>query len=159
MNCRKSEGGYLLLETVVAMAVLSIAILGVNAALREALVTRAQARDYTHARFLLEEVMSRYELMDVVQETREAGDFGEEHPRFRYEVVIEAEEIPLPEEVGALPEAYRQQIEQMQQPLGKVTATIYWTRSGQPFQRQATTFVRPSRFWTRPEDEYAVPGR
>ncbi|UCC16519.1 MAG: hypothetical protein JSU58_09150, partial [Dehalococcoidales bacterium] len=64
---------------------LSIGLVAVNRAFGEALLVRAQARDYTQARFLLEERMGELELQPVLAEGTASGNFGKEFPRFRWE--------------------------------------------------------------------------
>ena len=71
MRARRKEG-WVLIETLVAMVLLSVGVLAINRALRESLQTRAIAKDYTTARFLLDEKMGELEMQPVLNE----GDGG-----------------------------------------------------------------------------------
>ena len=51
-----SRFGYIFVETVVAMGLLSLSAFVIQNALRQAMITRAQAQDITSARFLLEKI-------------------------------------------------------------------------------------------------------
>ena len=50
--------GYIFVETLVAMAILSVSAIVIQESIRQAILARAQAMDYTTARFLLEKVMA-----------------------------------------------------------------------------------------------------
>jgi Tfp pilus assembly protein PilV len=95
MTGRHSRCGYILLEAVAAMAVLSIGLLAVNQGMREALRTRGQARDYTQARFVLEDVMGRLLFEPLLAEGTKSGTAGEgELSRFRWSYTVSRVEIP-----------------------------------------------------------------
>ena len=67
----RSKAGYILVETVVAMVVLSIGIMTIQSSLRQIIIASGQARDYTQARFLLEELVEKllFEPEFTVEET------------------------------------------------------------------------------------------
>lgn len=137
------RNGYALLETIVAMVVLSIGILAVNQAMRNAVLIRAQARDYTRARFYLEDIVSRMELQPVIEEGTWRGAC-EGDSRFQWEVKVTTEPPPLPK--GVAP-AVLAKISKDRGPLRHVRVTLRWTRAGQPFHRTAHLLlpaVRPA---------------
>ena len=147
MSQRRTCGGWILLETVVAMAVLSIGVVAVNKAIGEALVTRALARDYTQARFLLEQKLAEVEMQPVlVADTRDKGGYGEEFPRFTWFWDVRAVEMPVP----SLPEGLVTLIGQRFEPpvpyLGRLSVTVRWTRKGNTYERVLETLLPPERF-------------
>lgn len=153
-----NRAGWVLVETLVALIVLSIGVIAVNRAMQEGLVTRAMARDYTQARFLLEQVMGELELQPILAEgARKAGDFGEAHPRFSYAWAVSRVDIPQP----ALPPRARtalvQPVELPVSYLGKITATVLWTRAGRSFQRTAETLVAPERLFIEEAERVEQP--
>ena len=51
--------GYVMVETVVAMGLLSVSMVAIHGAVRQTVIARGQAQDYTIARFLLEEIVAK----------------------------------------------------------------------------------------------------
>jgi len=147
MNARATTGGWILLETIVAMAVLSIGVVAVNRAIGEAVVTRAMASDYTQARFLLEQKLAEVEMQPlIVADTREQGNFGEAFPRFTWLWDVKAVEMPapsLPDDVAAL---IGQRFEPPVPYLGRISVTVRWTRKGNTYERVLETLIPPERF-------------
>ncbi|HRI89633.1 MAG TPA: hypothetical protein PK869_15275 [Candidatus Hydrogenedentes bacterium] len=153
------KDGWVLMETVVAMVLLSVGLLAINRAMRESIATRALARDYTVARFLLEEKMGELEIQTVHQDgASSAGDFGDDHPRFTYSWNVSRVDMPTPEvppelqpflvDVPELPEPY----------LGRISVTISWTRAGRDFSTTAETLVSSARLIVSDlPDDTAVP--
>ena len=143
------RSGWILVETLVALMMLSIGGVAVNRAMQEALVTRAMARDFTEARFLVEQVMSEIELQPVLVEgASKSGDFGDEHPRFSYRWDVSIVELPQPELPPLATATIVQPLELPVQYLGKIRVTISWTRVGRAFERSAETLVAPERIYT-----------
>jgi len=133
----------------VALMVLSIGGVAVNRAMQEALVTRAMARDFTEARFLLEQVMSKLELQPILVEgASKSGAFGDDHPRFSYRWDVSLVELPRPQLPPLARAALAQPLELPVQYLGKVRVTVTWTRAGRTFERSAETLVAPERIYT-----------
>ena len=138
----RSRHGWILVETLAALVVLSVGILAVNRSLGESLLTRAMARDYTQARFFLEQVMSELELQPVlVDGATGSGDFGKDNPRFSYSWAVSRVDLNLP----ALPPQILERFPNGVQPpvpyLGKISLTVKWTRSGRAFSRTAETLI------------------
>ncbi len=142
------------METMVAMAVLSIGIVTVNRALYQVLLTRAVAQDYTVARYFLEQTIAPYELQPILVETVDEGTFGEAYPRFRWDVRVDAIEVPLPALPPELPEEMREALEADFRYMGRVTARVHWTRAGTHYRRTAVTLISADRIWI-PEVELA----
>jgi type II secretory pathway pseudopilin PulG len=148
MSPRRTCGGWILLETIVAMAVLSIGVVAVNRAIGEALVTRALARDYTEAWLLLEQKLAEAEMQPVlVADTRDKGGFGDAYPRFTWFWDVKAVEVPSP----SLPEGVASLIGQRFEPpvryLGRLAVTVRWTRKGNTYERALETIIPPERFF------------
>ncbi len=153
MNRRAHTGGWVLVETLVALVVLSVGVIAVNRATYEALVTRAQARDYTQARFLLEQLMSELELQPEFRDGVSAsGPFGDEFPRFVWEWTVAKVEMPKPEIPGRLPIGFMDHFKFPAESLGKVSVTVRWTRAGRPFEMTAETLVGPDKLLDDEED-------
>ena len=145
MRTRRAEG-WVLLETLVAMVLLSVGVLAINRALREAVQTRAIARDYTTARFLLDEKMGELDMQPVLREgDTGAGSFGPENGRFSFTWSIAKVEMPAPPvpadvrplllEPPKLPEPY----------LGRIAVAIKWTRAGREYDASGETLISSKR--------------
>ena len=151
----RNTGGWVLLETLAALTVLSVAIIAVNEALYESLVTRAQARDYTQARFFLDKLASELEMQPLFQDgMTQSGGFGEEHPRFSWSWSVSKADIPQP----AIPQEVllANGITELVLPvkaLGKVSVTVRWTRAGHEFEETIETLIGPERILIKEEDE------
>jgi hypothetical protein len=147
--------GYVLLEAVGALAVLSVGIVGVQQAMREVVLTRAQARDFTQARFLLEELISELQVRPQLSEGKHSGGYGENYPRFRWEYVVKR--VDMPEAQMQLPQQ-QQPVQgaapgvppppQMQIPvrfMGQIKVTISWTLASHKYSRSLETLCQPER--------------
>ncbi len=158
----RKTAGYIMVETLVAMAVLSIGLVGVHKALREGIKTRGIARDATHARFLLDQKMAELELRPFLFEGTESGSWRGEFSRFKWRYRVEKVELPLP----PLPEYIDPQlVMDLKMPvsyMGRISVTISWARSGQRFTRTAETLIAPERLIVPPEEEQVldeIPGK
>lgn len=150
-----NQRGYILMETAVAILVLSIGIIAVQRSIRNAITLRGLANDYTQARFLTQELIGEALLQPRLEEKSERGNFEDEFSRFRWERKISRIDIPVPpprfnplrDLVGPprileiLPVHY----------MGKVSATIFWTRQNIEHQHTMETLFRTERLWV-PED-------
>jgi len=150
-------GGYILLESVVALTLLSAGTLAIQRGMREALVTEGLARDYTQARFLLEEVVAELELQPVLTETSTSGRFGEPFARFEWECAVTKVEIPLPPLPPDLPPDLAIEILEdfkLNAPhLAKIQATVSWKRRGRSFERSVETLWKPEKIFVPEEPE------
>ena len=146
MSTRPDRHGWILLETIVALLLLSVAMVAVNRAMYEAALTRAQAQDYTEARFLLEEKMAELTMWPVLAcPLAQNGDFGEAHPRFSWAWSVSEVRIVPPQ----LPQQARRRLPMDMQLderiLGRLEVTVRWTRAGQAYERTAKTLLPSDR--------------
>lgn len=148
-------GGYLLLEAIVAMAMLSVGIIAINASLREAVTMRAHADDFTKAGFLLQALVGPEQINYYYGERMEEGSAAESlglpedaYGRFGYKTAIEPVEMPLPELPADMPADMVEQLEALsKEQLFRVTVTVLWTRRGQTYERTASTLVLREKPW------------
>jgi hypothetical protein len=110
-------------------------------------VARAQARDHTHARFMLEQLMSELEMQPLLVEGTASGDFGKAHPRFRWERRVDKVPLPPPQLPGTVVQQMRQEFKPPVTYLGQITVTVRWTRAGRDFIETAQTFFSDSRLY------------
>ena len=149
---RPTGGGYILVEAVVALVLLSVGAYAVHGTLRQAILTRGQAQDYTQVRFALQQVVSDIELQPMLQEEERSGRFAGELERFAWRYTISRVELPLPLEALALPPPQRE----FAYPKGldfltRVHVTIDWERGGQPFSESFETLLSPGKLFQPPE--------
>lgn len=150
---RRARVGYIFVETVVAMGVLSVSVLVVQAALRQGILTRAQSQDYSTARFLLEQVAGEQALLFQQPEGNGSGDFDAPYEAYHYEWKIEKVDIPHPEAAGNLPPEQREDFEKrIIDYMGKLTVRITWRRGGADMEALGETLLRPDLLWM-PEGE------
>ncbi len=154
------RGGYILFEAIAALAVLSIGLFGVQAAIRQATITRAQAVDFTCARFLLEQVMSEAEIQPRLLPGETEGQFSGEFERFRWkreirETAFRGPDVPMPPEDTAAvnapgagrvpPVTERPRMKYKVPTLGVARVTIMWERAGRSFEASAETVFNPDK--------------
>lgn len=139
--------GYILLETVVALLVLSIGGLAINRALHQALLARAQARDYTRARFLLDERLSLVEMQPVLTEGSQSGRFEDEFCEFAWTTTVSKVLLPMREALQGVPGDVLTTRTSPVRYMGKVRVTVQWHRAGQPFERSVETLVAPEKLF------------
>jgi hypothetical protein len=140
--------GYILLETVMALVVLSIGALTINGAARNALQTRGQALDYTDARFILDNLMADVEMQPRLQEGVTRGAW-KANPRFQWR--IEIRKAPLtppvtprrPGPKSKPPGSFK--FDAHTDYLTAVEVTLSWTRGGQSFEESYETLLPPDR--------------
>ena len=136
-------GGYILVETLVAMAVLSITMVTIHNALGQAALTHAQARDFTQARFLLNQKMGDYRLNTALEEGQQSGDFGAALSRFRWQASVS--KAPLTA-LAASADPRAGSLKLTAPFLGKIVITVQWTTGKQPFEERLETLVAPTHF-------------
>lgn len=147
--------GYILIETVVAMAVLSISILGVHRGISQALTARARTMDFTDARFLMEETINELALQPELKEGEGKGTYPAPHDRFVYSWSIKRIDVPTPEIPGEFPPERRQYIEKLLENVyvGKIEIRIAWQRGGEAFERKAETLISSKQLWQPPRPQ------
>lgn len=138
------------------MGVLSVGIVGINTSLRQVLLTRALAEDYTHVRFLLDELVATVELRYPVTSGEESGAFGEDS-RFRWSRSIEAYPTPIPPLPVQLTEEEALDLQQTVGQLARVTVRVDWARMGSSYSREAISFLPVGRLFLTPEEVLLAP--
>lgn len=145
---RRTTTGYILLEALVSLAILSVVSIVIQGSLRQAIETRGQAQDYTTARFLMEEEMRLLELQPrLVLGYSQSGTYPAPNNRFQYAVKVEQVEVPLPtvsEIYVPNPEEF---LKQFVEYMGRISIKIKWTRAGQKFEVLGETLLRPEQIW------------
>lgn len=145
------RAGYILVETIVSMGLLSIGMVAIQGGIRQAIITRGQAQDFTTARFLMEQVAGEKQIQIELVESKGEGHFEGDLSRFAYEWEISKVEIPKPEITGEVPPEMRQRLEQeFKGYMGKLRVRIRWTRAGMPFEAVGETLLKPEQLWQPP---------
>jgi hypothetical protein len=153
---RRNECGYILLEAAIALVLLTVGAYAVHGALRQAILTRGQAQDYTAAKFLLEQVISDIEFQPFIAPEKKEGRFEGEYDRFSWTAEVNTIDIPKPE-VRLNPEAEGDldpEALKLQTPaLAHVIATIAWQRGGQTFTETMETLFDYQKLWIEKEEQ------
>lgn len=145
--------GYILFETIVALGLLSVSMVGIHNAVAQSLELRARAQDLTVARFLLEDVVAEREFEVEMRESSGTGSFEGEYSRFSYAWTITKIEVPVPPLPAGLPEEEYERLKKMfKKYMGKIHATISWERRGQHYEIAGETLTSPETLWV-PESE------
>lgn len=146
--------GYILVETITAMAVLSVSAVAVQQAVLTAVQARGLSQDYTTAQFLMEELAATAELEPRLAsgDTR-SGTFNAPHERFAYTLTVEKVAVPMPALPQGLTPEQRAVLAQAHLGyMGRLTVEIQWYRGGQPFSASGATLIAPGRLWLPPTD-------
>ena len=152
---RRCEEGYILVETIVALGLLSICMVVIQASVRQAILTRGQAEDFTTARFLMEQQVADKELQPEIVEGAGEGTFAPPHERFNYAWNITKVEVPLP--AGAImpapndSEGWRN----ISNYVARYEIVVSWSRAGQPSAVTGITLFSPDKLWV-PERTNAI---
>lgn len=148
------RAGYIFVETVVAMGVLSLSTLVIQGALRQAILARRQAQDYTIAKFLLENMAGEQALLFQRPEGSGQGQFSPPYDAFAYEWKVEKVEIPMPSLPLTLTPGEREFFEKnFVNYLGKLTIRITWNRGGVEQEAVGETLLKPSLLWLPREQQ------
>ena len=145
--------GYLLVETAVALVLLSMGAYVIHGTIQQALVTRGQAQDYTQARFLIEQVMSQIELQPRTVEGTQSGQFTGAYSRFSWSSEVSRVDIPKPEPPGNLPEGWVAPATELEYPvpyLMHAKVTLKWQRAGEAYSEFAETLFNSAKLWQPP---------
>ena len=150
--------GYILLEAVVAMVVLSLGIYAVHGTIRQAIITRGQSQDYTRVQFLLEEVMAYATLQPLMQVGEASGRFVQLEKRFAWKYTIRKVDVPSPTSgsPGALGDEDPLAINDRVPYLAHVHATVTWKRAGREFSESMETLYNSNSLWIAPVQPEAL---
>ena len=163
---RGGGAGYILLEAVVALMVLSIGVFAVQSSIRQASLTEAQTSDYTWARVLLQQLMSEVEMQPIIPVQTKSGTFGGQFARFSYTRKVSAVKIPMPPLPPVIPGIQfpgmppgappldaevgpdgKPLVELKERFIGRLTATVRWQRAGANYEVTAETLFTPDKLW------------
>ena len=154
-RCR-NQNGYILFEATLALVLLTVGAYSVHGVIRQAILTRGQAQDYTTAKFLLEQVIADVEFQPVITPERQEGRFEGEYDRFSWSAEVNKIEIPKPEGPlislgGGGPDPGELKLQSPA--LAHVVATITWQRGGRTFTETMETLFDYKKLWIQPEDQ------
>jgi hypothetical protein len=144
--------GYILFETLVAMTLLSIGLIAINRAMRETILVRGLSRDYTQARFLLEDTIGNLELQPELNEASGSGRFEGELSRFSYKWAVSKVEVPEPPIPPDMPPEEAEKFKLSATYLAKIEATVSWERFGRSYEQTAQTLWTPEKLFV-PEEQ------
>lgn len=136
--------GYILVETLVAMGVLSVGMVAVGNALHQAHMMRAIAKDRTDARFLLEQVTGTVELRTVIEPTAEAGVFPD-HPRYQYSYAIDLIQMEMPKPAPSLSPTLTRRLRVVPPLIPRLRVSVKWQRMGGAYEEVFETLLPPER--------------
>lgn len=145
--------GYILFEALLSLSLLSMSLIVIHKGLQQTILVREQARDYTHARFLLEDVMAKVELQPLLVQATESGAFSGEFSRFRWRWKVSKINIPLPPFPMNAPRQLTEHFKLNVQYLTKIEAAVTWTLQGQPYEVKAETLAYPEKLFIPKEPE------
>jgi len=157
----RTKGGYILFEAIVAMALLSMGIVAIHGSMRQTVKVRGRARDFTQARFLLEQVLSEAELQPILVEGTASGTFPDELSRFQWKRTVSKVELPVPQlpfdaetpdvplDILGMPIASLapEEVELDVEYIGKLEVVISWTRLGDSFEAKLESLFNPDRLY------------
>jgi len=149
--------GYILLEAVVSMALLSVSVIGINGALRQAILVKGEAQDYTQARFILEQQIAKVELQRQLSETENSGTCRGELSRFRWRYKVSKIQLPEPELPPDIPPERLRDLKMRAPYMAKIEAIVTWSRSGIEHEETIETLWIPDKLWTPPEEPLGPP--
>jgi len=146
--------GYILVETLTAMAVLSVTAAVVQQGVYTAVQARGLSQDYTTAQLLMEQLVATADLEPWLA-TGEShhGEFDEPNARFSYAWSVEKVAVPMPALPPELSAEQRAGFEAtLRQHMGRLRVEIRWSRGGQDFDVTGETLVAPGRLWRDPRE-------
>lgn len=147
-----SSRGYILVEAVMAMAMLSVGSLAIQGALRQAVMTRGIAQDYTEARFLLERILAMVEIQPMLTQDSGEGVFEPPYERFSWKYEISKIDLPEPPIPANIPEEELEKFKLQVRYVTKIVATVSWSRRDREFEETVETLWVPEKLFV-PEDE------
>lgn len=144
--------GYVLVETLTAMAVLSITAVTVQQGVYTAVQARGLSQDYTTAQFLMDEIIAAVDLEPrVASDDPKTGTFPAPHDRFEYTWSVAKVAVATPLLPAALsPEERATLLSDYVGYMGRLNIEIRWYRGGQPFAVTGETLIAPERVWPPP---------
>ncbi len=151
---RERRAGYILVETAVALVLLSVGSLAVHRTIQEAIRTRGQAQDFTRARFLMNGTFADIVAQPLLTERRTSGRYAGADSRFAWTVEVKRVDVPVPQ-APLRPRRDGKPASKFEFPdgtdyLARVSVTVTWDRSGLDFSETSETLLAPGRLWQPP---------
>lgn len=151
---RARRRGYILVETAVALVLLSVGAFTVHRTIQEAIRTRGQAQDFTRARFLMSQTMGKILEQPLLVGRTNSGTYEGDDSRFSWTSEIKRAPVPVPKaplrpRPPNAPQVVFEYLDQRDY-LGRVTVTVTWQRSGMSFSESSETLLAPNRLWQPP---------
>ena len=151
----RAQSGYILVEATVALVILSIGALTIHRTIQEGIRTRGQAQDYTHARFLLAQILADLETQPELTEHSSRGQFPDGHSRFSWEYSVRRVDVPWPRRpLRPSPAGEEREspfaLDQVESYLAHVWVTVSWTRGNLSFDESYETLLGPDKLWQPP---------
>jgi len=128
----KSRKGFTLLEMMIAMSILSIAIVSIFKLQGQSVSMISSVRFYTQAPLLARLALSRFEARLVAEDSdleSDSGAFGEDFPGYEYEII--AQEI----------EDVEEEFEYLTRYIKTVDVTVTWDELGISYSLHTTLFL------------------
>ena len=96
----RKDGGFTLLEVMVAMSIIAIAMTAVLNSQSQSISLASEAKFSTTAALLAQSKMAETEWGNRLDLTSDSGDFGEDFPGYTWQVMVEEVRMDLPENVS-----------------------------------------------------------
>ena len=96
---RPAEGGFTLLEVMLAMSILAIALVAVFQSQSQSISMMTRSRFDTAAPLLAQAKMAEIEAIATSDVTSDSGDFGDDYPGYSWSLEVLGTEIPGVEKV------------------------------------------------------------
>lgn len=145
---RGQRRGYIMVETLVAMSILSISAFGIHRSVYQAISARREAEQLTIARYLLESLVAQVEMRPQMGLGGNTGTFAADgYPEFAYTYEVARIEVPLRGRAARYLNDPRLSLD-YQNYIGKLTVRIYREQDGpdRPLV-VGETLLQPSQVW------------
>ncbi len=100
MQIRRTDGGFTLMEVMIALSVVAIALMAIYRMHTQTLFMDARGRFDTVAVMLARHKLADLATVDLAELTSDSGDFGEDHPGYTWEIQSEIVSSDLIREDG-----------------------------------------------------------
>lgn len=145
MNLMNKNVGFMLLEAMVALAILSIGIVTVMQSFSSALRVSKSGYNSTIATFLAQSKLSDLEREDSWTKENLSGDFGKAYPNFKWEAEVSPVELDklIPENLRTrnIEEEEERVGEENKQEVNLLNLTVSWVERGAKEEAVFATFI------------------
>lgn len=146
-----SRAGYVLLESLMAISVLSVSLVIVHRDMQQAIQVRGMGRDATEVRFLIEKLMADIALQVQLPECERKGEFDGELSRYSWRWKVSRYVMPKPPMPPHLNAQEVQQFRLASPHLMKAEVWVKWTRNGTEREEKAETLFSPQKLFVPAE--------